>query len=269
MKCPTCDSEFKSYTAVSLHYRNKHGTGAQFRETMRQKYVDENCGGVTPVCKCGCGVVPKYYDYERGYVEFVRGHASRINNNWGHNKAALDKSHATTKSRYDAGELEVWNKGQTSETDERIAAYGNRGHKTIMSNPEECKARSERLKKGRLDGTVPTLFGSQHGRWKGGVSSIQQLSRSYVFNVWTYPKLLAANFTCQRCGANKDLEVHHDQERFAEILQKARIELGDVTDSFESHQAYARWVADYHVANNVSGVVLCEQCHDQEHSSAA
>lgn len=73
---------------------------------------------------------------------------------------------------------------------------------------------------------------------------------------------------CQGCGTKRDLEVHHDKERFAEILQKARVELGDVTDDFSSHQTYARWVADYHVQNDVSGVVLCEECHVEAHAAA-
>jgi hypothetical protein len=123
------------------------------------------------------------------------------------------------------------------------------------------------MSENRLNGIVPSPTGSQHGNWKGGVSSVQTLSRSYVFKVWTYPILFKSNFTCQRCSSNRNLEVHHDKERFSEILQKAREIMGDVTDSFESHQAYAQWVADYHVKNNVSGIVLCEECHTQEHAT--
>jgi hypothetical protein len=255
MKCPSCDQDFKSYTAVSLHFRNKHGTSLEFKEIMRLKLIEERHGGVIPTCKCGCGGTPKYYDYDRGYVEYVRGHAARVHNNWGHNSDALLKSQDVRREQIAAGEWKPWNLGGTKDTDERIKTNNTAISKSILSNDAERKIRSERLSKGRLDGTVRTLFGKESSQWKGGVSSVQALSRSYVFNVWTYPKLHAAGFTCQGCGSKERLEVHHE----------ARDALGDVTNDFSSHQSYARWVADYHVINNVSGVVLCEACHNQAH----
>jgi len=267
MQCPTCNVVFKSYTAVSLHFRNKHGTSQQFAEIMRLKLVEERYNGVVPTCKCGCNGTPKYYDYDRGYVEFIRGHQSRVNNNWGHNKTALAKSQDKRREQIVAGEWVAWNKGETKETDERIEAYGDKGRVTIMSNPLERKARSEKMTADRLNGTIRTLYGKEHSQWRGGVSSVQSLSRSYVFNVWTYPKLLASGFTCQSCGSKSDLCVHHDKERFAQILQKAREMLGDVTEDFATHQAYAKWVANYHVQNDISGIVLCEKCHDCEHAA--
>jgi|SRR6478609_6680322 len=266
MKCPSCDQDFKSYTAVSLHFRNKHGTSLEFKEIMRLKLIEERHGGVIPTCKCGCGGTPKYYDYDRGYVEYVRGHHARVHNNWGHNSDALLKSQDVRREQIAAGEWKPWNLGETKETDGRVAAYGRNGSHTLKTDPDCQKQRSEHMSEQWKSGSIVPLTGSEHGRWKGGVSSVQALSRSYVFNVWTYPKLHASKFTCQGCGSKERLEVHHDKERFAEILQKARDALGDVTDDFSTHQSYARWVADYHVTNDVSGVVLCETCHERAHS---
>ena len=266
MKCPSCNVEFKSYTAVSLHFRNKHGTSQQFREIMRLKFVEEKHGGTAPTCKCGCGQVPRYFDYDRGYMEYVRGHHSRVHNNWGHNEAALLKSQDKRREQIAVGEWQAWNKGQTKETDERVAGLGQR--QSTNFTPVRRARRGEIMTRSWKTGSITSLTGSAHSQWRGGVSSVQALSRSYVFNVWTYPKLLVAKFTCQGCGSTQHLEVHHNKERFAEILQKARIELGDVTDDFASHQSYARWVADYHVQNDVSGIVLCEQCHQKEHVTA-
>lgn len=269
MKCPSCDLDFKSYTAVSLHFRNKHGNGAELREIMRLKLVAEKHGGVTPTCKCGCGGVPKYYDYDRGYVEYIRGHQARIHNNWGHNEQALAKSHATTKARYDAGDLQVWNKGLTSDSDEHVAAYGESVSNTLLSDPKHHAQRSSHMASQWETGSITPLTGSSHPMWAGGTSALQPLVRSHLHAIWTYPKLRASNFTCQDCGANHvELHVHHDGERFASILRKAIAVLGAAGDDFEKKAAVANWVADYHVQNDVSGVVLCERCHQERHVAA-
>lgn len=259
-KCPYCVRVLPSLEGLRKHCR-KHKINA------KQLYVALFCNGVEPTCKCGCKEPVKFLTINEGFSTYKRGHISRIKNNWGHNAEALDRSHATTKRRYDAGEIHAWNKGATKETDERVARYGSQGSQTILNQPFERQRRSKGIKQLWKIGAITPLTGSAHSQWKGGVSSVQQLCRSYVFNVWTYPKLLASSFTCQGCGSKCDLEVHHDGERFAAILQKAREALGDVSDSFESHQAYARWVADYHVQNDVSGTVLCEQCHLSAHAS--
>ncbi len=270
MKCPACDSEFKSYTAISLHYRNKHGSAAQFREIMRQKYVDENHGGITPTCKCGCGAIPKYYDYERGYVEFVKGHHARIHNNWGHNEAALQKSQDKRREQIAAGEWTPWNKGETKTTDERVAAYGKTGSHTLKTDPDCQKQRAEHMVEQWKTGSITPLTGPAHSQWKGGVSSLQQLVRSYLFRVWSRPIMERDRFTCQKCGKQGDLCVHHDKERFAAILQKAmhHFKVFDATQlTFEMKQELSLWVIDYHLDNKVSGNTLCVSCHNIEHGT--
>jgi len=268
MKCPSCDLDFNSYTSLSTHFRNKHGTSLELKEIMRCQLIEERHHGILPTCMCGCGKVPNYYNHEIGYSQYVRGHQARVNNNWGHNKAALQKSQDKRREQIATGEWQSWNKGQTKETDPRVAELGRRESHTLKTDPICQAQRAEHMSGQWKSGSITPLTGSSHSQWKGGVSSVQALARSYVFNVWTYPKLLASNFTCQECGSGHDLEVHHDKERFAEILQKARLELGDVTDDFTSHQAYARWIADYHIQNDVSGVALCEDCHEKAHVAA-
>ena len=262
-KCPKC-GYVNVFRMLSKHCRKEHDI--EVNALRQMLFLGDK--KELPTCECGCGKLTRFVSLKEGFSKFAPGHQSRVNNNWGHNKKALDKSHAETKRRYDAGEIDVWNKGLTKSSDERVAAYGVKISQVINSNVEEIKKRSERMKQNRLNGTIQTLYGKEHSHWKGGVSSAQQLSRSYVFNVWTYPKLLASGFSCQKCASKKDLEVHHDKERFAAILQKAREALGDVTEDFESVQAYACWVSDYHVKNDVSGIVLCSKCHDSEHAAA-
>lgn len=40
---------------------------------------------------------------------------------------------------------------------------------------------------------------------------------------------------------------------------------GSPGEDFEKKSEIAEWVAQYHVDNNVSGVVLCVDCHQNEH----
>lgn len=260
-KCPSCEYEHDNLVSLSIHFRKKH------KGTSKQLSVMLNHGGIEPTCACGCTEPVKFHSIQRGFSLYTWGHAARVNNNWGHNVDAQKKSQDKRRQQITAGKWRPWNIGLSADSDKRVEANNVAISQSILSKPEECHKRSKRLQKGRLDGTVQTLFGKDHSQWKGGVSSVQALSRSYVFNVWTYHKLHASGFTCQKCGVQSDLEVHHDKERFAEILQKARVALGDVTDDFASHQAYAKWIADYHVQNDVSGIVLCEGCHQKTHVS--
>lgn len=228
--------------------------------------------GKDPSCECGCGqIITKFWGIEKGYSKFVRGHHSRVHNNWGHNKVALQKSQDVRRQQIAGGEWVAWNKNQTKETDERVAAYGQTQAKNFTQERREI--RSERMTANRLNKIVPDLKGKEHGMWRGGSSALQPLARARLHSVWTYPKLKAANFTCQGTGPHRGtLEVHHDQERFAAILQKAIAIFGEVDPNsldgdFERKSSISEWVADYHIDNNVSGIVLCEACHLAEHST--
>lgn len=268
MECPTCNTVFKSYTAVSLHFRSRHGTSAQLKEVMRQRLLTEKHGGVEPKCKCGCGVTPKYYDHKRGYAEFIRGHVARVKNNWGHNKDAQKKSQDKRREQIANGTWVAWNKGSTKDTDPRVAAYGRAQSENFT--PKRRKQRSERMTKNRLSKVVRDLRGPDHGMWKGGVSALQPIVRSYVFNSWSRPIMERDRFTCQKCGQQHHLCVHHNGERFAGILQKAMIHLqcNDATAlTFEEKVDIAKWVVQYHSEKSVTGITLCEGCHTQEHAA--
>lgn len=258
-KCPFCSYENENLDSIRIHGTKKHKKSAM---ELRLLMFHDN---VRPKCKCGCNKETKFANIHVGFNEYIRGHHSRVKNNWGHNTKALEKSQDKRREQIADGTWVPWNKGETKETNHNVANIAKKQSDNLMASHERREARSERLSKHRLDGTVPSLLGSDHPNWRGGVSSVQALSRSYVYSVWTYPKLHASKFTCQRCSSHENLCVHHDVERFAEILQKAREVLGDVTEDFSSHQAYAQWIADYHVKNDVSGIVLCEKCHSKEH----
>jgi very-short-patch-repair endonuclease len=127
IKCKECDRTFKSVDSVRRHRVQKHGISAE------QTYVDYVLSGVYPTCKCGCGEQPNFLSISKGYVDYILGHASRVNNNWGHNQVAIKKSHETQKKMYESGELVIWNKGldvsdpRVKDNVDKMLANPNRG----------------------------------------------------------------------------------------------------------------------------------------------
>ncbi len=132
--CKECNREFNNIDSLRRHRSQKHNIKAE------QTYVDYILDGIKPTCKCGCGEKTKYLGIDAGFREYKQGHASRINNNWGHNPDAIKKSHETQKKMYNNGTLSIWNKGLTIE-DERVRDNLNK----VMSNPERGKKISKAL----------------------------------------------------------------------------------------------------------------------------
>lgn len=132
--CKECKQEFESLDSLRRHNNQKHKINAE------ETYIEYVIGGIKPMCKCGCGEITNFLSIEKGYVDYVRGHAARVNNNWGHNPEVLKKSHETQKRMHESGELKIWNKGLTME-DERVRDNINK----VMSNPNRGKNISDKL----------------------------------------------------------------------------------------------------------------------------
>jgi very-short-patch-repair endonuclease len=133
--CKECEREFDNLDSLRRHRTQKHGVNAE------QTYIDYILSGVKPKCKCGCGESVKFLSIEKGFVDYVRGHAARINNNWGHNKEVLKKSHETQKKMHASGDLKIWNKGLTI-NDPRVKDNIDK----VMSNSERGINISKKLK---------------------------------------------------------------------------------------------------------------------------
>ena len=105
INCKTCEREFKTLDSLRRHNVQKHNTSAE------QTYITYVLDGKSPLCKCGCGEKTNFLSLQKGFVDYVLGHAARVHNNWGHNPDALKKSHDKQKAMYDSGEIVIWNKG--------------------------------------------------------------------------------------------------------------------------------------------------------------
>lgn len=264
-QCPNCELRIDTLFKFQNHCVKKH------KLDIRRLYIDMFLGGKEPTCACGCGKNVKFHSLSRGMSKFIPGHQSRVNNNWGHNKEALDKSHQTMREKRAEGEYPAWNKGLSKETDERVAAYGRKSHETFQNDVEECMKRSKRMTEYRLSGVVPTLYGPDHPNWKGGTSSLNAAvnADNRLYKEWKFPKLKAADFKCVRCGLSKNLCVHHDKERMATIIHLHVERLGfDATSSdHDLKRKVIDGIVDHHIRENVSGLVLCYTCHEKEHAS--
>lgn len=255
-KCPSCnDFETTNLNSLRIHCQKKHALSTRTLYTLL--FLPD---GKEPTCGCGCGEPTKFIRLQDGFSKYVLGHAARVNNNWGHNKIAQENS---LKKRRDEGlwSKNPWNRGKTKENDEEFSKIVDRAYNT----PIEKIRRSDAMKNQWTNKTLLPLKGSSHPHWKGGTSALQPLVRSHLHRIWVYPKLREGGFKCSKCESTKDLEVHHDGERFASILHKAILALGEPEDDFEKKSLIAEWVTNYHVEKNVTGVVLCEGCHGKEH----
>ncbi len=133
-KCKECDNSYETLKGLSSHRFQKH------RVKPQDTYDEYVLGSVKPSCACGCGEIPKFLTITNGYREYVHGHSSRVNNNWGHNPEAIRKSHETQKKMYESGELSIWNKGLTID-DPRVKDNIDK----TMSNPNRGKNISKKL----------------------------------------------------------------------------------------------------------------------------
>ena len=263
--CPECGKQFEKLGSLSAHWRRAH------KRSSEELAIIIWGSGKHPTCKCGCGEPTRFLSVTRGFTEWKRGHVSRVKNNWGHNEAALKKSHETTRQKYKSGKLQMWNAGLTAESDKRVATYGVKGSQTIKSSGE-CEKRSARMKEMWADGTITPATGSAHSQWKGGTSQLGALCHGNprLYAEWKYPKLLAAQFKCERCGSSDSLHVHHDDIRVAELIGEYRWALFPNVEgelSWEDKMLVVETVVTRHIEENVSGQVICHACHSEEYPS--
>jgi len=261
-RCKICDDvEFDNYTSLSRHMVRTH------KMDSIQFYVDYNLNGIWPTCKCGCEGKVKWSWELKGFRNYCQGHQSRVHNNWGHNKKAIDASAETRRIQYASGERIQWNKGLTKYVNESVKLNGKL--RSMAYTPEVKKEYALRMKENRLNGVVPTRYGPYSSQWKGGVSEVNVMARSdkKMYEEWKYPILVRDGFKCIKCGSGSPLHVHHDKEQMCEIVKKHMPVDIQVIEDFELKKVIVSKIVDYHITNKISGVTLCSKCHNEIHPS--
>jgi len=269
-----CPKSFEKINSLSVHYRNIH------KNPVKDLYIHHYLNGIEPKCGCGCGSAVKFLDITRGFTKYVRGHASRVKNNFNTEKSKIN-SLKTRKKMLEEGTWKpfasnetgnVWNAGLTKD-DPRVAAAIEK-----RETAEYKKKSSQRMREDRLSGKIPTQTKENHSKWRGGISPLNVYCRANrkLYTEWKYPLLEKAQFKCQECTKpGPGLEIHHDKEKMSDIIHRFAAEYGwsgfysmqSETDinTIEIKMKISDAVAQYHIDNNVSGKVLCEYCHKEQH----
>ena len=133
LKCPQCNFQIENINSLRIHASKKHDISSE------DLYIQVVLKGIKPTCECGCGSNTKFNGLANGYSKFVWGHASKVNNNWGHNKEAYEKSLTTRRKMWENGEIQGWCKGLTKD-DPRIASIVEK-----MNTPERSEKISRSL----------------------------------------------------------------------------------------------------------------------------
>ena len=159
VKCPYCEITFSTYNGLCKHVitNKKHGNISK-----EKLLADYQYNGIRPTCKCGCGQLTDVSYYGKAHFnEYIKGHYSRIHNNWGHNESAKEKSSNTRREQYKSGERIQWNKGKKwieTYSEEKISKlmeqYDNleRNNK-IRNKLKGVKKSEEHAEKCRINGS--------------------------------------------------------------------------------------------------------------------
>ena len=274
-QCPLCKLSYDKLISLSVHYRKGH------KKTAKDLILALNYNNIEPLCKCGCRTKTNFLDISRGFVDYVVGHSARDNNNWGNNKEALLKSQDVRREMWKNGEIISWSKGLTTETSEILYEKGKRASESMQNNPELLRHLSDRMKEMREKGIIKSPpKGPMNPLWKGGISSLHNYchANARLYKDWKYPLLKKSNFSCLKCFSTKGLQIHHDKEKFSVIVRKVAFEKGwgeSLSLQLEVNnlelnllkEQISEAVADYHIQNNISGIVLCYGCHKLLHNN--
>lgn len=262
IKCEIDGKEFKNGGVLARYLKKQYSL--TYKEYYH-KYILKS--DKIPTCKCGCTEELTWTSV--GYRDYKGKHEAKLRlkiNNPFTSKKSKDKSAETRRRQFANGERTIWCKGLTKNTDIRVKKMGECVSKAFTDERKEKM--SILMSKNRLNGTTPTLFGPESSRWKGGTSEINNIVRSNkrLYDEWKYPILIKDGFKCVECGNIHKLHIHHDKEKFCEIVEKHMPDVDTIVD-FELKKSIAEKIVDYHIKNKVSGITLCEKCHQKYHPS--
>ena len=127
--CPLCDFSSKLEKKLFTHLSVSHNISAE------SAYIKYKNNDIKITCQCGCGKVPKWYGWKKGYSSYYRGHNARVHTAFA-DKELMKQAVSKRKLGYEMGQYKVWNKGLNKENSEKVRQMSE---KTSMTLKEKHK----------------------------------------------------------------------------------------------------------------------------------
>lgn len=182
--CKDCDEKFQDKTTFLKH--NWFWHKKKYSATLTEYFYN----GKTPLCKCGCGTEMIYRSKIGDFNEYVRGHISRIKNNFQTEKS-INNSKKTIKKLNAEGK---WGKNISPEKLEmlRDKMIGEKNHMYGKTHTDEIKGLlSEQKKELYLNNEEYRLAHNQRSKeyWSKEESKQKQRKQRYGYEGFSSKEL--------------------------------------------------------------------------------
>ena len=233
-------------------------------------------------CECGCGQTTKTITRTDNKQNRVKGEYNKFIN--GHNRGIIlkDKTfeeiYGIKKAKEIKSKISIkrvgkpgTNKGkkmpQLAKFGKDNPMYGKFGKDNPFYGKHHTKATRDKMSKDR-SGENSNLYGiHKYGEdspnYKGGITPLSKQIRNLdEYNQWRLKIFTRDNFACQKCGNDKsrNLQAHHDEESFAELLQEFLKEY-DQFSPYEDQDTLIRLAMKWQPFWTAEGETLCKDCH--------
>lgn len=144
--------------------------------------------------------------------------------------------------------IPAWNKGRKGIMPEPW----NKGKKGLLIHSQISREKISKGLKGikRSEEWKEKHRGKNHGRWKGGITSlVRRIRNSYKYRQWRSDVFTRDDFTCQECGRRGGCLHAHHKEAFADIM-----EFNDIKTYEQAMNCEELW-------NVNNGITYCKKYH--------
>ena len=83
-----------------------------------------------------------------------------------------------------------------------------------------------------------------------------------IYLNWKFPKIVEKGFTCQHCGAKKNIHVEYEISDLRSIVENVNLRLNPYNrdDYSVKHKVQKAVVEELNELNSIDYLVLCENC---------
>jgi len=232
------------------------------------------------LCECGCGQPTNKGKIKGEYNRFINHHHAKDKNNANWKNGVTKKDYCCKicgkKISYGFKKQQCKscanrNRTWSEETRKKMLLINKNRiclEETKLKISNTRKAKHIKLTQSHKDALfakchLPFAKGKDNPAWKGGISSLDNLIRKRLYNVWTKPIFIRDNWTCRHCGAKRKLTPHHIRKftniRNLILAKYPQLSIQIIEDKFKLIDL----IVNEHKLKD--GITLCEKCHQKEH----